>query len=380
MKCPWCGSPVIVKGSWWECGYCGDSGRYRPKPVICHVTVKYILKPEETWQLMRDQFVSEIPNGNELLPELGKAAVYQISCGLSKTSFLSSPDVQIDLERFLRCLPISVTVTDVLSAARNGQTIFRDESILTNEKCGTFWKTVIERIPRELYYDGMEPDLTTVWSELGHLFGYFGGGEMEGAESVSREMRYAFPTHWIAYIVLHPDVEYARAQLQKGIVSNSGRDFAMQLLVDAVPELLQTYPREEWGDLEWYPVLTAALQHDTSFGISLLRVLLDAAGPALEKNEELAEKLLDDWLESRWLREQNVKHLCPFLDALEDSKFARQVFQSASVGGFQRNLLVACRLLNMQDLGIRMLCLLEDSPFPQGRWRNTAAELEAVLY
>lgn len=26
MRCPWCGSPVMIRGSRWECGYCGDSG------------------------------------------------------------------------------------------------------------------------------------------------------------------------------------------------------------------------------------------------------------------------------------------------------------------------------------------------------------------
>ena len=26
MRCPNCGSPVIDHGTYWECGYCGDSG------------------------------------------------------------------------------------------------------------------------------------------------------------------------------------------------------------------------------------------------------------------------------------------------------------------------------------------------------------------
>lgn len=27
-RCPNCGSPVINYSSYWECGFCGDSGRY----------------------------------------------------------------------------------------------------------------------------------------------------------------------------------------------------------------------------------------------------------------------------------------------------------------------------------------------------------------
>ena len=26
-RCPGCGSPAVVRGSSWECPYCGDSGR-----------------------------------------------------------------------------------------------------------------------------------------------------------------------------------------------------------------------------------------------------------------------------------------------------------------------------------------------------------------
>lgn len=28
MKCPTCGAPVIKYKDGWECGYCGDSGRF----------------------------------------------------------------------------------------------------------------------------------------------------------------------------------------------------------------------------------------------------------------------------------------------------------------------------------------------------------------
>ena len=27
IRCPHCGSPVMVRGFWWECGYCGDCGK-----------------------------------------------------------------------------------------------------------------------------------------------------------------------------------------------------------------------------------------------------------------------------------------------------------------------------------------------------------------
>ena len=27
IRCPHCGSPVTVRGRWWECGWCGDCGQ-----------------------------------------------------------------------------------------------------------------------------------------------------------------------------------------------------------------------------------------------------------------------------------------------------------------------------------------------------------------
>ena len=27
IRCPHCGSPVMVRGRWWECGDCGDCGK-----------------------------------------------------------------------------------------------------------------------------------------------------------------------------------------------------------------------------------------------------------------------------------------------------------------------------------------------------------------
>jgi len=29
IRCPNCGSPATDYGSYWECGYCGDSGTFR---------------------------------------------------------------------------------------------------------------------------------------------------------------------------------------------------------------------------------------------------------------------------------------------------------------------------------------------------------------
>ena len=32
MRCPNCGAEVMIRGTQWECGYCGDCGRLAPQP------------------------------------------------------------------------------------------------------------------------------------------------------------------------------------------------------------------------------------------------------------------------------------------------------------------------------------------------------------
>ena len=48
MRCPWCGSPVMIRGSSWECGWCGDSGSLKRTPlrllgVVTHFQVLSVL-------------------------------------------------------------------------------------------------------------------------------------------------------------------------------------------------------------------------------------------------------------------------------------------------------------------------------------------------
>ena len=33
MLCPHCGSPVMIRGSYWECGWCGDCGMLQRAPA-----------------------------------------------------------------------------------------------------------------------------------------------------------------------------------------------------------------------------------------------------------------------------------------------------------------------------------------------------------
>ena len=65
MRCPWCGSPVMIHGSYWECGWCGDSGRLKRTPVQqpaqITLTLSFVFHVDlpETWKLR-----AEMPFGS----------------------------------------------------------------------------------------------------------------------------------------------------------------------------------------------------------------------------------------------------------------------------------------------------------------------------
>ena len=46
MRCPCCGSPVMIRGNLWECGYCGDSGCYVPEEQDLDFSVSVEIDPD----------------------------------------------------------------------------------------------------------------------------------------------------------------------------------------------------------------------------------------------------------------------------------------------------------------------------------------------
>ncbi len=64
MRCPNCGSPVMVYANRWECGYCGDCGVLRTRKTVpepaqmqhATLTVKFINKLDfdAAWSKMKE--------------------------------------------------------------------------------------------------------------------------------------------------------------------------------------------------------------------------------------------------------------------------------------------------------------------------------------
>ena len=171
----------------------------------------------------------------------------------------------------------------------------------------------------------------------------------------------------------HPDAARARELLQRGALQQDV-DLCRVILLDAFPQL------DGDAAVSWERLVRGQLDRDPQLGIAMWRTLLDAAEPCLASNREAAEELLPaHWIRWKWLRQKDEGHLVPILDALGDERFARQVFQSASVSELQQNLLRACRQLGRDAQGEALLALLRESPFPQSEWRVSLEDCEQGL-
>ena len=97
------------------------------------------------------------------------------------------------------------------------------------------------------------------------------------------------------------------------------------------------------------------------------RRLLDIAEPSLKTDAKTAEKLLPDW---DWLDSPSHDQVLLLLTALDDERFASQLFESASIGRLQYDVLNACRDYGQEKLGQHCLELALKNPYLEENWEK----------
>ena len=102
-------------------------------------------------------------------------------------------------------------------------------------------------------------------------------------------------------------------------------------------------------------------------GIQMWRRLLDIAEPDLKTDAKTAEKLLPDW---DWLDSPSHDQVLLLLTALDDERFASQLFESASIGRLQYDVLNACRDCGQEKLGQHCLELALKNPYLEENWEK----------
>ena len=389
MRCPWCGSPVMIRGSSWECGWCGDFGSLQRTPakksqntaqITLTLSFVYHVDLPETWSDLK-KALNQIAPGQIALPQLlGKVLLHHISAGIQHAGALPDEKKAEELRTFLHNtldLNLGESADEIMRDVKRG-VLFREEAALSETDCGTFWTELSATRPVEDYYNRVDPDgLFEPFSELSSAYAYFGGKkdeEMGQAQDYQNALEEAYHTHWQNKVLLHPDVERAKRLLVQGKFPDY-EDICREILLVEYPEEVPHETAEDFDELSWNRILDDVFADDPEKGMEMWRRLLDIAEPSLKTDAKTAEKLLLDW---DWLESPTDDQALPLLVALDDERFVSQLFESAHLDRLQFNVLEICRdcgeetlARHCMDLALKNLCLEE-------RWRKRYTQVLAA--
>ena len=378
MRCPWCGNPATTHGDRWECYYCGDSGTLR-RPSANHsaqvtLTFSFVYHVDltETWSDLKKALGQLAPKNTLLSQLLGKVLLHNISTGIQNAGALPDEKKAKELRTFLNNttdLNLGENAEEIMRDAKRG-VLFREEAALSETDCGTFWTELLSTRPVEDYYNRVDPDgLFDLLSELSSAYAYFCGKkdeEMGEAQDYQNALEEAYNTHWQNKVLLHPDVERAKRLLARGEFPDY-EDICREILLVEYPEEVPHESAEDFDELSWDYILDDVFASNMAKGIQMWRRLLDIAEPALKTDAKTAEKLLPDW---DWLDSPSHDQVLLLLTALDDERFASQLFESASIGRLQYDVLNACRDCGQEKLGQHCLELALKNPYLEENWEK----------
>lgn len=378
MRCPWCGNPATTHGDRWECYYCGDSGTLR-RPSANHsaqvtltLSLVYHIDLPETWNDLKKALGQLAPKNTLLFQLLGKVLLHNISTGIQNAGALPDEKKTAELRIFLTTttdLNLGENAEEIMCDAKRG-VLFLEEAALSETDCGTFWTELLSTRPVEDYYNRVDPDgLFDLLSELSSAYAYFGGKkdeEMGEAQDYQNALEEAYNTHWQNKVLLHPDVERAKRLLAQGKFPDY-EDICREVLLVEYPEEVPHESAEDFNELSWDYILDDVFASNTAKGIQMWRRLLDIAEPSLKTDAKTAEKLLPDW---DWLDSPSHDQVLLLLTALDDERFASQLFESASIGRLQYDVLNACRDYGQEKLGQHCLELALKNPYLEENWEK----------
>ena len=389
MRCPWCGSPVMIRGSSWECGWCGDFGSLQRTPakksqntaqITLTLSFVYHVDLPETWSDLKKALGQLAPKNTVLSQLLGKALLHNISTGIQNARALPDEKKAEELRTFLTTttdLNLGESADEIMRDVKRG-VLFREEAALSETDCGTFWTELSATRPVEDYYNHVDPDgLFELFSELSSAYAYFGGKkdeEMGEAQDYQNALEEAYHTHWQNKVLLHPDVERAKRLLAQGKFPDY-EDICREILLVEYPEEVPHETAEDFDELSWERVLDDVFADDPEKGMEMWRRLLDIAEPNLKTNAKTAEKLLPDW---DWLESPTDDQALPLLVALEDARFVSQIFESAYLGRLQFSVLEICRDCGEETLARHCMDLALKNPCLEEQWRKRYTQVLAA--
>lgn len=379
----------MIRGSSWECGWCGDFGSLQRTPkkksqntaqITLTLSFVYHVDLPETWTRLKKALRQIAPNDTLLSQLLGKVLLHHISAGIQRAGALPDEKKAEELRSFLHNtndLNLGESADEIMRDAKRG-VLFRKEAALSETNCGTFWTELFSTRPVEDYYNHVDPDdLFELFSELSSAYAYFGGKkdeEMSEAQDYQNALEEAYHTHWQNKVLLHPDVERAKLLLAQGKFPDY-EDICREILLVEYPEEVPHENAEDFDELSWERVLDDVFADDPEKGMEMWRRLLDIAEPSLKTNAKTAEKLLLDW---DWLESPTDDQALPLLVALDDERFVSQLFESAHLDRLQFNVLEICRDCGEETLARHCMDLALRNPWLEERWRKRYTQVLAA--
>ena len=364
IHCPHCGSPVMVRGTRWECGWCGDFGALaslhpsEQKKLIqsSHIDIHDL----EQGVLDICHGICEVYDGTQEAAAnetAWKLAAYGITKALIPAKNQSSLDIDA-LQTFCDRYPV-FTATDALNTAQNGKPAFEAQFLLTKEHLGSFWEHLLSKLPPYASYQVWPSWLFQTVDGLSQVESFF---THDDSSSILEDYQEMLSSHWDVYPILHPN----RAALIKAVSTwdFSENEWACRdLLIADFPYAVRRWTAEELEDMDTQELLYETGDSDPQTAVQMMKLLLDTAESHLQE-PEVAEQLLG-WDMCDLCRNQFVQ--APLLKQLKhDDRLARQLFQSAYVGDIQEDLLDACDWFGEAELKKHLYSLLTQNPHFEG--------------
>ena len=364
--CPWCGSPVTVRGDSWECGWCGDCGDLSSLPDARRAATD-LKRKERAEQINRalvplEQGAFSILEGMRIYcggeegahDPLWKLTAYGVSRGLRSAGGLEPDRLEL-LRAFFAKYPV-LDAEKLLAIAQAGTEVFAPEFALSKEQLGSFWQALLPQIPAD-GSDPVWPDwLCRILEGLCEVEGFFCAGDSAPSSEVYEEV---LAHHWKEYfhVYFSPEETVRCWDLARN------ENALCELLLQRFPHVFS--PREQQLIQEGLTdeLLETVRRRNPLLALQLWRTLLDAAQAHLD-NPEAAEVLLDESVEPYMWDDNFLRAVLEQLEA--DPNFACQLFLwSAWIGPVQEVLLDTCIRWGETSPWEQLEALLHHNPHAQ---------------
>lgn len=155
LSCPRCGSPVMLRGSRWECGWCLDSGELgslscTQAQTELHARIICRVDFVRTWADLKAELERLVPqHASVLMSALRQAAVYQISISPMPDDEGIEPTRLRDMRAFFEEDEAFSPSESIAQRIGQGEILFEQEGALSEHRFGTFWQSLLGALEEE---------------------------------------------------------------------------------------------------------------------------------------------------------------------------------------------------------------------------------------